>query len=676
MKKKFDYVLQENTYDCGIASLLTIFNYYDISYNKEKVYSEFKISNQGISAFDLIKISKKYDISAKGVKSLIENIDNDKLPCIAHTINKDGFYHYVVIISKNKEKVKIMDPAYGIIDIDYNEFKNISTNIFIIFDKNKSNYKKDLRFKNFIFDIFKFEKNTLFKIFTLSLFFVLFMIISNYYLKIILDIKNINIIFIISLLFLFIVFIKNIIDYFKNYFSIKLSYDCDKNISKKVISHIISLPYKYYLNKNVGEVVSIINDVENFKDIVIKIFITLSIDSILVFLLLIYISFYNIFYSLLFILFIVFIIFISNKYKYLFNDNYVKLKNSKIKYNSKLIEVISSYDSIKNLHIENDVLNKTLNNYDNVLLDNNKYLKDNNKYRFMYNTFSDIFYIFIVFLSSIILIKFNSEFSDIVLFSGLFNTISIFLADIIDILVMQKLYNTSIKRVLDVLDIPNEKFSNSQLLFINKIDFKNVSYSVGEQKLFSNVNISLKKGDKFFLKGLSGIGKSTLIKLLLKYFDISDGSICIDDININDLDLEFIRNKITYISQNEILFNDSIYNNLSIVCNDKEKIKKACMITGLDKYLFNNNIDLSYYLEEGGSNLSGGERKRIIITRSLLKDSEVLIFDEAFNEIDVDEEEKILKNIIKEYSDKIIIFISHRDNNKNLFNKIYELKGE
>ena len=143
-----------------------------------------------------------------------------------------------------------------------------------------------------------------------------------------------------------------------------------------------------------------------------------------------------------------------------------------------------------------------------------------------------------------------------------------------------------------------------------------------------------------------------------------------------DLDLEFIRSKISYISQDEILFNDSIYNNLNIVCNDEEKIKKACMITGLDKYLFNNNIDLSYYLEEGGSNLSGGERKRIIITRSLLKDSEVLIFDEVFNEIDVDEEEKILKNIIKEYSDKIIIFISHRENNKFLFNKFYELKGD
>ena len=206
---------------------------------------------------------------------------------------------------------------------------------------------------------------------------------------------------------------------------------------------------------------------------------------------------------------------------------------------------------------------------------------------------------------------------------------------------------------------------------INTIFYDNVCYEEGNNNILSNVNLEIKRGDKLFITGDSGCGKSTMMKLLLNYLQPSGGNIYIDNINIKDLSLEFLRSNITYISQNEYLYNDSIINNLKIVDCSEDDIEMVNKIVGLDKIV----SDLSFVIEENGKNLSGGERKKIIIARALLHFKEVIIFDEAFNEIDIEEERKILENIFKYYPNKIYIMISHRKDNCNMFNKKYELRG-
>ena len=166
------------------------------------------------------------------------------------------------------------------------------------------------------------------------------------------------------------------------------------------------------------------------------------------------------------------------------------------------------------------------------------------------------------------------------------------------------------------------------------------------------------------------------MRLLLRYNTPNEGSILIDDIDIKDLDLSFIRENITYIGQNESLFPGTILKNLELVESSKEKIEKVSKITLLDKFMERNNIDYNYQIEENGSNLSGGERKKLILARGLLHFKDVLILDEVFNEISILEEREILENIFAEYKDKIVIMISHRNSNTNLFNKKFKLEGD
>lgn len=252
---------------------------------------------------------------------------------------------------------------------------------------------------------------------------------------------------------------------------------------------------------------------------------------------------------------------------------------------------------------------------------------------------------------------------------GLLNNIS-------ESISLYKVYETSIDRVLDVLDVETEVYNKSSFNKINKIEFKNVNYQLDDISVLNNVTLTCNTNDKIYITGRSGIGKSTLMKLLLKYYQFNGGTINIDGIDINDLDLSFIRKSITYIGQNESLFSGSIKDNLEMVSNSFDEIQKVSSIVLLDDFFIRNNTNFDFLIEESGSNISGGERKKIILARGLLKFTEVLILDEVFNEISVEEERKILKNIFNEYKNKIVIMISHRNTNLDLFNKKYKLEGD
>ena len=165
------------------------------------------------------------------------------------------------------------------------------------------------------------------------------------------------------------------------------------------------------------------------------------------------------------------------------------------------------------------------------------------------------------------------------------------------------------------------------------------------------------------------------MNIFYNFISIKKNNIFIDDIDINDIKESSIKNNICYVSQDEHIFNDSIRNNILLYKNVSSKeLYKVLRVTELDKILKNKNISLDYILEENGHNLSGGERQKILLARTLLRKIDFIIFDETTSEIDIETERKILNNIKTEYN-KTIVFISHRDSNIDLFNKKVLLKG-
>ena len=243
MNKSYDYVLQQSYTDCGIASIMTVLMYYGIKPSREAILSKVKQKDCGYAAYDLIKISKHYGINAYGVRSQLENID--KLPAIAHTIKNENMFHFIVILEINKKKqtIKVMDPEDGIKTLSFEKFHNITTDIFLIFEGKKKKKTKSKRFKAEILAITKEHKKIIIKTVILSIFCVLLSLIFNYYLKTVLVYyKNASYLIVITVSFITLIIIKNILYYLKNKLVLKLNIKIDHDTTKKVISHIFNLP--------------------------------------------------------------------------------------------------------------------------------------------------------------------------------------------------------------------------------------------------------------------------------------------------------------------------------------------------------------------------------------------------------------------------------------------------
>ena len=645
---------------------MTILMYYNIKPNREKLLKSIKYKKDNYNAYDIVKMSNIYGLKCSGIKTELNKIT--KLPVIAHVITKENMYHFIVIfkIDKKRRVVEVMDPSIGLTEIKFDVFKKITTNIYLTFKKTK-NIKKENRLKKILLKIIKTNKKNIFNTLIISLAFIFLSLTFNYYLKLILTYNNqTSFLNIITIFFIFICIFKNIFYNLKNNLELKLNYTIENNLTKKVINHLLNLPHRYFNTKSSGEIVTIIEDLESFKYCITKICIMSFIDIFLLLIILLYIIYLNLKIGIFFIFVLVILYIVTSHFKYIFNNKFTPYKIKNINYTSSLIEILNNIESIKNLNISEKISKRLENSFIAMNISKKKYYSKINKYNLTNSFLTDIFYILLISLF-IFFFKNDLKSYDIVLYSSLFYMILSFYQNILDQVVTYKVEEVKVNRVLDLLEEPQELKNERAYSLINKISFKNIYY----KNILKNINLELKKGDHVFLTGKSGIGKTSLINILLKNTNQTKGQILIDDIDIVDYSPYFIREKITYCGQNEHLFKGTIKDNLSIINSNYQDISK---LTLLDKII--NEKTENYFIEEFGSNLSGGEKKKLILTRALLKMNEVLILDEATNEISIEEESVILKNIINKYKDKIIIFISHRTNNMDLFNKKYYLKGD
>ncbi len=198
--------------------------------------------------------------------------------------------------------------------------------------------------------------------------------------------------------------------------------------------------------------------------------------------------------------------------------------------------------------------------------------------------------------------------------------------------------------------------------FQNAIEFRNVSFSYNEHVILKNINLVVPKGKTIALVGSSGAGKSTLADLVPRFHDVTSGELLIDGINIKDYSVKSIREKISIVTQEPILFNDTIANNIALGKQDAslQQIEDAAKIANAYNFIskkeegFNNNIG------DRGSKLSGGERQRLTIARAVLKNPPILILDEATSSLDTESERLVQDAINNMMQNRTSIVIAHR----------------
>ena len=214
-------------------------------------------------------------------------------------------------------------------------------------------------------------------------------------------------------------------------------------------------------------------------------------------------------------------------------------------------------------------------------------------------------------------------------------------------------------KITDIEEENNEIEKNNQFIFNNKLEIENLSFSYEGKEIFKNASFTIEKGKKYLIKGPSGIGKSTLIKLLSMTYDNFDGQILVDGVDIKTINEKSISNNIAFIYQDVFLFEDTIKNNISLYKEvDDELIIEVSRKAGLSEFLEKQPQGLDTLILENGKNLSGGERQRISIARAIMKNAQILFIDEATSALD----EKLGREIELSFLnlDSTVVAISHR----------------
>lgn len=708
------HILQHDERDCGAACLAMIASHYGLKYPISKFRELTKTDQNGSNLYGLCDAAQKIGLSAEALsgntKELFGGINNGEIvfPFIAHIINEDYMQHFVVVLKIKNNKISILDPAKGKVKYTLEQFEQLWDGYIVRFEKTedfqKGNHKKG-SFKKF-FSLLKGQYIKLVSVLMLSLIisaigiigaFVFEIIIDDFYTnnetviceddctdehehmteqgleesKTVLD-KIVGFVadnasgfnmFFICLIALYV--LQALIQFLRGYLISLVSKKIDMRLMLPYYNHIMDLPISAVNTRKTGEYLSRFSDADSIRNAVSGATLTLILDSIMVVGcgVILYMENSTLFCISLVVIVLYAIIILFYK-KPLENINREVMENN-ARVQSYLKESIDGVETIKAYTAETSAKDK---NGSKFMLLINSVFKNS-----VIAVSQDALCDFVELVGTIIIlwVGFSMVLVDKVTVGSLitfYALLAYFTEPIKNLIGLQPMMQTAViaaERLNDVLDIEVEEYHTEfqKRLPLENISISNIDFRYGNHGLvLKDLSLKINKGEKIAIVGESGCGKTTLAKLLLRFYKVEKGSIFIDGNDLESIPLKVLRNKIAYIDQNTFLFSDTVKNNLLLGNNDvsDEEIKNICITVKADEFIRELPFGYETFLDEGGKNLSGGQRQRIAIARALLRKPELIIFDEATSNLDAVTESAIKDTIFELNKDVTCIIIAHR----------------
>ena len=675
-------IKQRDFKDCGICALASIIEYYGGYVSLERIRLDAKASNEGTTALNLIEAAKKYGFDAVGIK--VVDLENDaiKLPAIAHVNLKNGLQHYVVIYKIAKNKVVLMDPAKGKVVKTKEEFYKEWSNILLLFyPKNKIIIlKKENSLIHLFGQIILKEKKLFVYIILASIFMMIFTIAGSYYFQVMIDgiSKNYYITYLrlFVLIFGIITILKLVFSYLRKYLENHLNKNIDCLLNSSFLNHTFNLPLDVISSRTSGEIITRVNELANIKNLFSEIFISCILDFLLMSAsipLLISIS-KNLFLALFFCLMLYLLVGLISS-KIIYKKAYQNIEYES-EFNNVLLENVNMINSIKNLNVTASRLKKIENSLVKFLHDNFLLGDFLNKENNLKNWISELGFFVINTWGFYLIFQNKLEITALITFNTLLNFFLNPIKNCINSIPKYIFLKATFTKINDFLSNDTENLGNITELKDGSIKIKDLVYSYNKvDDVFQNFNLMIKSGEFIAFKGKSGCGKSTLCKIIDKYINDYQGTILIGGYNIKDLSIASIRSNVLYVNQNEAIITDSIKNNILLDRNiSEEKFFKICKICAVDEIVNKKTMRYETGISDEATNISGGEKQRIILARALMNDFKILILDEALSEVDYILEKKIINNIHANFKEKTIIYITHKNHDK-LFDRIINIGG-
>ncbi len=439
------------------------------------------------------------------------------------------------------------------------------------------------------------------------------------------------------------------------------------DIKHSLIKNLVNLETKNFDKTNSGVFISRVNSDANELSTFYNSLVDCISDVISNFGFVVYIAFVNIWVALFIVVELVLV--------YILENSRIKIwfKNRKIwkEANEKVVggysEIVRGIRDIKTLNLKDAAINKVSKYQDEAILLSKKIDYENDNWRRFKQIVCAVFE-FLFILMCVLFIKYG------LLAPATFFIVYVYFGravGLINYIVNIKQHLTdgelAAERVLEILD--SEKFSKEQFgsktieNLKGSIEFKNVTFTYNnDEKLFKKLNLKISPNQMVGIVGKSGQGKSTILNLIGKLYDISDGEILIDDVNIAELSESALRDNVSIVMQTPYIFNMSIMDNMLLVNPKatKKQIYNACKKAQIHDFIFALPKKYDSLVGENGVVLSGGQRQRLAIARALLKNSKIILFDEATSALDNESQGKIKEVMDSLKYDHTLIVVAHR----------------
>ncbi|MDV3755925.1 peptidase C39 [Elizabethkingia anophelis] len=672
--KKDIQIKQHDIKDCGAACLASVAAHYGLKMPIAKIRQICHTDTRGTNVLGMVQGLEKMGLNAKGVKGGADALPEIPLPAIAHIIVQGQLHHYVVIYSVKKDKINVMDPAYGKMqEYTLQEFSEIWTGVLILLEPNEYFEQKDEKtslYKRF-WNLVQPHKSILIQALLGAVVYTILGLSTSIYIEKITDYVlidgNKRLLNLLSVGMIVILLFQIFISVMKSVLVLQTGQKMDKHLILGYYKHLLKLPQRFFDTMKVGEIISRVNDAVKIRtfinDVAIQIFVNIF---IIIFSFALMFTYYwkLALITALVIPFYFLVYWITNK---LNKKVERKLMEESAELESHLVESITSVRTIKQFGVETFANNKTDNAFTKLLktiyTSVLNALFSSNSSEFL----SRIFTIVLLWAGSGYVIDRVITPGELLSFYAL---IGYFTSPVSQLIGMNKTVQNALiaaDRLFEIMDLEREETTDKLELspeHIGDIQFKEVSFSYGSRAdVFAGFNCTIEKGKTTAIVGESGSGKTTLASLLQNLYPLKGGKILMGDYDINYISNYSLRSLISVVPQQIDLFSGNVIENIALGEDfpDVQRILDITKKLGILTFVEKLPNGFQTYLGENGALLSGGQKQRIAIARALYKNPEILILDEATSSLDT-ESELVIQNTLNEFRSqgKTMVVIAHR----------------
>ncbi|PKN86818.1 MAG: type I secretion system permease/ATPase [Deltaproteobacteria bacterium HGW-Deltaproteobacteria-1] len=652
--------------ETGLVAIEVVSKIHSVSIDMAAVKRRYFIEDE-LSNAEVLRILRDHGIRSrlKKLKTVEELI---KYPAPLIFTSKSNEFH--ILLGKKEDKIFIFDcnekkPKEMIVE----EFRQLWNGEAIALYPRFTKTEFFLNMK-WLFKEFYKHRPVFTAIITASFFIQLFGLVTPLFIQVIIDKvlahHALTTLQVVAGAFMVILLFDTIMNLMRNYLLYHTANKVDASLGAKVYRHLLSLPFRYFEIRKVGNIIARVRELENLRSFMTNISLTVLLDTVFSVVFVVIMALYSVYLTLIVLAFVLAIAIISFVATPMIKQRLDEKFQKGAANQSFLVESITGIQTVKSLAIEGKMIKDWEKSLGDYILSAFKLSNLGNVAVTSSQALQKIMTLAVIYFGVSLVFNKSMSVGQLIAFQMFASQLSGPILRLVHMWQDFQQAKLSLERIGDIINTPPEVVGGaitvSQLkgeIIAKEVSFR---YAPDSPLVLDNINFKIDAGMMVGIVGRSGSGKSTIAKLMQRLYLPVEGAMMIDGVDIRHMDPLFLRYRTGIVLQECFLFSGTIKDNIAMAAPDAnmERIIQVARIAGAHEFISEMPLGYDTYVEERGSSLSGGQKQRIAIARALIMNPSILIFDEATSSLDYESEKVIQQNLSLIRKGRTVIFIAHR----------------